>query len=52
MEKVTYVWKIKLSRPWTFDYSDSCKLRVISHIPLYYNDRIQNGEGKKQNEFA
>ena len=19
---------------------------------LYYNDRIQNGEGKKQNEFA
>ena len=19
MEKVTYIWKIKLSRPWTFD---------------------------------
>ena len=28
MEKVTYVWKIKLSRPWTFD-NDSGKLRVI-----------------------
>ena len=31
MKKVTYVWKIKLSRPWTFD-NDSCRLRIISHL--------------------
>ena len=31
MEKVTYVWKIKLSRPWTFG-NNSCRLRVISHL--------------------
>ena len=39
MEKVTYVWKIKLSRPWTFD-NDSCRLRVISHLYWWSNSEV------------
>ena len=34
MEKVTYIWKIKLSRPSAFD-NDSRTLRVISYLLLY-----------------
>ena len=39
MEKVTYVWKIKLSRPWTFN-NDSCRLRVISHLYWWSNSEV------------
>ena len=28
MEKVTYVWKIKLSQPWTFDHDSQPTQRV------------------------
>ena len=37
--KVTYVWKINLSRPWTFD-NDLCRLRVISHLYWRSNSRV------------
>ena len=39
MEKVTYVWKIRLSWPWTFNY-DSCRLRVISHLYWWSNSQV------------
>ena len=39
MVKVTYVWKIKLSRPWTFD-NDSCRLCVISHLCRWSNSEL------------
>ena len=39
MEKVTYVWKIKLSRPWTFG-NDSCRLGVISHLYWWSNSEV------------
>ena len=39
MEKVTYVWKIKLSRPWTF-HNDSCRLRIISHLYWWSNSEV------------
>ena len=39
MEKVTYVWKIKLSRPWTFN-NDSCRLRIISHLYWWSNSEV------------
>ena len=38
MEKVTYIWKIKLSRPSAFD-NDSRTLRVISYLTS--DDQIQ-----------
>ena len=34
-----YVWKIKLSRPWTFD-NDSCRLCIIFHLYWWSNSEV------------
>ena len=39
MVKVTYVWKITLSRPWTFD-NVSCRLCFISHLYWWSNSEV------------
>ena len=39
MEKVTYVWKIKLSRSWTFD-NGTCRLCIISHLHRWSNSEV------------
>ena len=39
MEKVTCVWKIKLSWPWTFDNA-SCRFRVISNLYWQSNSEV------------
>ena len=40
MEKVTYMWKIKRSRPWTFHAEKSLRLRAISHLYWCSNSEI------------
>ena len=40
MQKVTYIWKIKSSRPWTFHTVQSLRLRAISHLYRCSNSAV------------
>ena len=40
MEKVTYIWKIKGSRPWSFHTVQSLRLRAISHLYWCSNSEV------------
>ena len=40
MKKVRYIWKIKRSRPWTFNTGQSLRLRAISHLYWSSNSEV------------